>query len=60
MGVRQYLIDALEQIDAGVFSGDLLHVPEERAELMRYMARWNREAHSNPIDPEDGQKEPTT
>lgn len=40
--MRQFLEQALEDIDASIFSGDLLHCDEERDELKEYIARWQR------------------
>jgi hypothetical protein len=37
-----YLHRATEEIDAAIFSGDPFTDPEERAELRRLMARWER------------------
>jgi hypothetical protein len=37
-----YLENACEEIDAGIFSGDLLWIEERREMLKRYMARWQR------------------
>ena len=39
---RDYLEKATEEIDAAIFSGDDFTDPEERAELRRLMARWER------------------
>lgn len=55
MALRSYLDEACDQIDAAIFSGDVLHVPAERAELKEYLQRWvreltrveNQEAHDN-------------
>lgn len=33
---------ALNEIDAAVFSGDILYVADDRAELERYVERWKR------------------
>ena len=38
----QYLFDACENIDAGVFSGDLLYQPDQLAHLKQYVGRWQR------------------
>jgi hypothetical protein len=40
---------ALNEIDAGVFSGDLLWVNERRELLKTYVARWQRaiDAHND-------------
>ena len=40
--MRQYLRDDCESIDATVFSGDVLYVDQERAELKAYIERWLR------------------
>lgn len=43
MTVPFYLFKAFEKIDAAMFSGDAFLSPENRAELRKYMARWERE-----------------
>ena len=40
--MRIYLINACDEIDASVFSGDVLWNEEERAELKQYIERWDR------------------
>ena len=35
--------DALDKIDAAVFSGDTFHDSNDRQTLMLYMDRWSRE-----------------
>lgn len=35
---------AFEEIDAGVFSGDMLWVQEDREKFMHYLNRWVRAA----------------
>lgn len=39
---RPYIRDAVEEIDAGIFSGDAFGKPEARAELRKVMACWER------------------
>lgn len=39
--MRTYLTDACEEIDAAIFSGDVLYSAEEREELKVYFTRWN-------------------
>jgi len=39
---HKYLFDAYEEIDAAMFSGDTYEDAEEREELRRLMARWER------------------
>ena len=34
--------DACESVDSAVFSGDMLHVPEQRAAFGEYLERWAR------------------
>ncbi len=41
---------ALENIDAGVFSGDMLYVDADLAELKAYLARWNRAVAEHEAD----------
>jgi hypothetical protein len=38
--VRKYLKDACEELDAGVFTGDVLFNTEERHEFAAYLTRW--------------------
>ncbi len=38
--------EALETIDAALFSGDAFHNADALATLETYLARWNREAAS--------------
>lgn len=40
--MRKYLKEAAEQLDAGIFSGDVLYCPEELNELAIYVDRWQR------------------
>jgi hypothetical protein len=40
-----YLKDACEQIDAGIFSGDVLEFPENREGLHTYLDRWVKALH---------------
>jgi len=40
--MRKYLKDAAEEIDASIFSGDVLWCPEELNELELYVGRWQR------------------
>lgn len=35
--------EAIQVIDAAVFSGDTFEDPDDRAELLEYVARWTRE-----------------
>lgn len=50
-----YLHRATEEIDAAIFSGDPFTDPEERAELRRLMARWERGLQA--FDREEGEEE---
>jgi hypothetical protein len=34
---------AIQEIDAAVFNGDTFEDPDDRAELLEYIARWTRE-----------------
>ena len=34
---------AIQEIDAAVFGGDTFEDPDDRAELLEYVARWTRE-----------------
>ncbi len=43
---------ALEEIDAAVFSGDTFYDPDPRALLLYYMERWIVEMESYPGDGE--------
>lgn len=40
--MRPYLHKACEEIDAAIFSGDVLYSETERAELKEYVERWQR------------------
>lgn len=40
--MREHIESAADVIDAGVFTGDLLQDPKERAELKEYIVRWQR------------------
>ena len=57
--MRPYIFNALEEIDAAMFSGDAFFNEEEgkehREELRRYMNRWNREM--NAIEIAEARKE---
>lgn len=58
MSLRSYLDNACEEIDASIFSGDVLYVKSERAELKRYVERWARAiAESELADDEDSETE---
>lgn len=39
---RPYINDAIEEIDAGIFSGDAFGKKEARTALREVMARWER------------------
>jgi hypothetical protein len=41
--MEDYLKKALEEIDAGIFSGDALCFQDTRTELKQYAERWLRE-----------------
>lgn len=43
MNLHPSIINAFEEIDAALFSGDSFYSPENRKELERYILRWNRE-----------------
>lgn len=38
-----YIKNACEEIDAAMFSGDAFEDAEERAALIQYMGRWQRQ-----------------
>ena len=40
--MRPYLEEACEQVDASVFSGELLYDYDERNELKAYVKRWDK------------------
>ena len=40
--MRDYTVNACEEIDASIFSGDEFIDAKARAELREYMARWER------------------
>lgn len=40
--MRQHIADAAEEIDAAIFTGDLLHSDDERTELNAYATSWQR------------------
>lgn len=42
MSLRDYLRNACEEVDAGIFSGDVLYCDEERKEVKKYIGRWAR------------------
>ena len=42
MSLRDYLRTACEEVDAGIFSGDVLYCDGEREELKEYIGRWTR------------------
>lgn len=42
MTLPRWVDDAIEAIDAGIFSGDTFHNTEAIAELREQMARWER------------------
>jgi hypothetical protein len=44
------VIQAIQEIDAAVFSGDTFEDPEARAELQAYVERWTRYL-AEPVDP---------
>lgn len=50
MSLRDYLKNACEEIDAGVFSGDLLYQDTEREELKDYLGRWSRAITTHEFD----------
>lgn len=37
-----HALDAIEALDACVFSGDLLYIPNELTELKHHLERWQR------------------
>jgi hypothetical protein len=39
---RPYIEEACEEIDASIFSGDILFCDEDREMLSEYIARWQR------------------
>lgn len=47
---------AIQEIDAAVFNGDTFEDPDDRAELLAYVARWTRELSTagNEGPPDDG------
>lgn len=54
--VPQYLEQACEDIDAGIFTGDVLYQPDQMAHLEQYVGRWQRaiaERKSNQTDKEE-------
>lgn len=38
--------NAIDEIDAAMFSGDTFHDDDNREELKKYIVRWNREIES--------------
>lgn len=38
--MKDYLKNACEEIDADIFSGDALWIPETKNELKEYVRRW--------------------
>jgi len=42
MSIHPDVLEALEQIDAAVFSGDTFQTQEARQWLHSYLERWNR------------------
>lgn len=60
------LARAIQEIDAAVFNGDTFEDPNDRAELLGYIARWTKElptverraeisrrVHEGPLDDDD-------
>lgn len=53
--MREYLKRAADEIDASIFSGDVLYCPKEREELKMYIGRWQRAiAQQEEIEKTDG------
>lgn len=46
MAIEKCVADAIEEIDAALFSADTFVSKENRAELREMMARWERELKS--------------
>lgn len=44
---RYYLEKACEEIDASIFSGDVLFDDKDRKQLKEYMKRWIKEIDSH-------------
>lgn len=40
---RTHIESACEEIDAAIFSGDILYDDADRTELLEYVTRWLRE-----------------
>jgi len=49
--IHPTVANAIQQIDAAVFSGDTFDEPEARAELVEYIERWTRRL-AEPIEVE--------
>ena len=41
--IRPYIDEALDTVDAAIFSGDAFMEPANRANLRAWMERWERE-----------------
>lgn len=52
--MRHYLLVACEQIDASVFSSDMLFSDEDRATLKEYVERWQRAITEHESTVDDG------
>lgn len=43
MNLHPNILNAFQEIDAALFSGDSFYSPENKKELERYILRWNKE-----------------
>lgn len=43
MNLHPNILNAFQEIDAALFSGDSFYSPENKKELERYILRWNQE-----------------
>lgn len=54
MTIHKDVLDAFEQIDAAMFSGDAFILSEGRLKLREYLERWNAWNHSHCYYAADG------
>lgn len=40
--MKEYLSEACEEIDASIFSGDVLYTEDDLSVLIYYIKRWNK------------------
>ncbi len=50
--VREYFAESIDEVDASVFSGDVLCFKVEREHLKEHCERWLRAINAHEADPE--------